>query len=88
MVKRSTLSTSSVADPNIGRFVFGPVVSEGLGVAYSPAKSSLNVTVSWQKDNRGKALKFVARLEKSVNQLLEMLNITGQHPGIAATLSG
>lgn len=75
LVKRSTLSTSCVANNSVSRFVFGPVDNDGLGIAYYPTESDLRVTVSWHKDNREKALAFVAGLELSVNQLLGMLNI-------------
>ncbi|WP_257266177.1 choline/carnitine O-acyltransferase [Endozoicomonas sp. ONNA2] len=75
LVNRSTLSTSCVADQSISHFVFGPVDNDGLGIAYYPTENDLRMTVSWNKENREKALTFVARLEASVNQLLGMLDI-------------
>ena len=79
LVKKSTLSTSCVADESISRFVFGPVENDGLGIAYYPTEHDLRVTVSWQKDNE-KGQVFVASLEKAANQLLGMLGIKQLQP--------
>ena len=73
LVKKSTLTTSCVANPNISRFVFGPPESDGLGIAYYPTSNELRVSVSWQNNNQQRAQQFVRALEPSAQQLFRML---------------
>lgn len=75
IISANPISTSSIVHPIIDSAFFYPVHPEGIGIFYSVNKERMQVVLSsWVKDSQYHQ-DFLLGLEKSVDELAQVLNI-------------